>query len=98
MARMVPSDLVTRATKPVFEPSFAGLKSMVTVSPTLIELLLQPARANTPGARPSTAHTVFTPLPSSTLKPIQVCGLTQRNSVTTPVSVMILVTSKATLL
>src|SRR5579862_6975585 len=98
LARMVPSAFVTRAPNTVFDPSLAGLKSMVTVSPTLIELLLQPARSNTPGARSSMAHTVFALLPSSTFRPIQVCGLTHRNSVTTPVSVMILFTSKATLL
>ena len=97
-ARMVPSALVTRAIKPVFEPSFAGLMSTVTVSPGFNEFLLQPERINIPGARPSMAHSTFPPFPSSTVRPSQVCGFAQRNSFTTPVTVMILVTSNATLL
>src|SRR5688572_25124679 len=52
---MVPSAFVTRAMIDVFDPSFAGLMSTVTVSPALSMFRDHPARPRTPGARPSQA-------------------------------------------
>src|ERR1700733_4888414 len=98
LGRIVPSALVTRAIRETFEPSFDGLMSMVTISPGVTECRDQPARDSTPGARPSHFHSVFPPFPSSTVRTIQVCGLTHWKSLTTPVTVMTFVTSNATLL
>src|SRR5215510_15776762 len=71
----VPSASVTRVVRPVWLPSLAGLKSTVIVSPTLRMVFDQPARANTPGGRPSISHDVLPPLPSSTDRKIHTCGL-----------------------
>src|SRR6185295_9090062 len=95
---MVPSALVTRAMMALCVPFFAGLMSTVTVSPNLSELFVHPARSRMPGARPSASHSTLPPLPSSTVMCSQVCGFTHSNSVTTPVTVMTLVTSYSTLL
>src|SRR6185312_7551646 len=62
----VPSASVTRVARPVCVPSRAGLKSTVIVSPGLKIVLDQPERANTPGGRPSSRHSVLPFLPSST--------------------------------
>ena len=83
---------------PTLVPSLAGLKSTVTFSPGISDVFVQPARRSTPGARPSTCHSTFAPFPSSTITWSQVWGFTQRNSLTSPVIVMTLVTSYATLL
>src|SRR5215813_9477981 len=94
----VPSASVTRVVRPVWLPSFAGLKSTVIVSPALRMVFDQPARANMPGGRPSISHDVLTPLPSSTDRKIQMCGLVHLNCVTVPFSTTTLSGSNAELL
>ena len=79
-------------------PSFAGLMSTVTVSPSLRELRDQPARQQHARRAP-----LGDPLHLAAFAIVhhhihQVCGLTHWNSLTTPVIVMTFVTSNATLL
>jgi len=59
LPKIVPSARVTRAMIPTGLPFFDGLACTVTVSPGSRIVGLQPARPSTPGARPSTVHSLF---------------------------------------
>src|ERR1700733_3677810 len=92
LARMVPSSFVTRAINPEAESSFAGLRSIVTVSPGCSIFGDHPARARIPGGRPSAFQSTLLPFPSSTVRIPQTRGLVHLNSLTTPLMVMTFVT------
>ena len=78
-------------------PSFAGLKSTVSVSPTLRVVFNQPARINWPGVRPSISHCTLPPLLSSTDRKIHTWGFVHFHSVIVPVSTTTLSRSNAEL-
>src|SRR4029453_13079434 len=94
----LPSARLTRVRRPVWLPSFAGLKSTVIVSPILRVVLDQPARTNWPGVRPSISHFTLAPFPSSTDRKIHTWGFVHFHSVTVPVSTITLSPSNAELL
>src|SRR5271170_7036338 len=81
---LLPLGSFTERALQVFELSFASQPSMVSWSPGLMELLLQPLRVNVLGGPPSHCQATTLPFWSFTSRYIQMCGLVHSSFVSVP--------------